>query len=132
VTTLTHVDMLTRRQTVQCRFVSAGVCLVGPSLLHSRFGNEHTLFAAGTTLDSTIVPKGRLGYRRLGEGPAYPLVVRDDLAKPKKDRGARRQAKGVVVQLTDLHLTAGSRTTGSRSRRAPIATRTAASPRSRD
>ena len=47
---------------------------------------------AGTTLEATVVPLGAgpAGYRRLGEGPGWPIVVREELA--------------AVVHLTDIHV----------------------------
>ena len=47
----------------------------------------HVVDPAGTTLEATVVPYGT-GYRRLREGPGFPIVVRDDLAPPHA--GTRR------------------------------------------
>ncbi|HSV41081.1 MAG TPA: TIGR03767 family metallophosphoesterase [Nocardioidaceae bacterium] len=94
---------LTRRQTVQCSFLSVGAIAMGPSLIFPRLGPDFPVHAPGTTYDSTIERKGWFGYRRLGEDRPYPLVVRSDLAAAGKSRAARRMPKATVVQLTDLH-----------------------------
>ncbi|MFF5946044.1 TIGR03767 family metallophosphoesterase, partial [Streptomyces althioticus] len=60
--------------------------------------------AKGTTLDSVATPRGASGYRRLGDGPGWPRVVRTELAAPKSGREGRRTTLAAFVQFTDLHL----------------------------
>ncbi|RMB86326.1 TIGR03767 family metallophosphoesterase [Streptomyces shenzhenensis] len=61
-------------------------------------------YTRGTTVDSVAAPQGGSGYRRLGAGPGWPRVVREDLAAPKSGRADRRTPLAAFVQLTDLHL----------------------------
>ncbi|GGV44717.1 TIGR03767 family metallophosphoesterase [Streptomyces spectabilis] len=61
-------------------------------------------YRAGTTLGTVAAPRGTSGFRRLGDGPAWPRVVRADLAAPHRGREARRTALAAFVQFTDLHL----------------------------
>jgi metallophosphoesterase (TIGR03767 family) len=61
-------------------------------------------YTRGTTLATLASPRGTGGYRRLGDGPGWKRVVRDDLATPKSGRTNRRTALAAFVQLTDLHL----------------------------
>ncbi|MFJ8508741.1 TIGR03767 family metallophosphoesterase [Streptomyces avermitilis] len=62
-------------------------------------------YTRGTTLSSVAAARsGSLGYRRLGDGPAWKRVVRGDLATPKAGRAGRRTALASFVQFTDLHL----------------------------
>ncbi|MEO6629964.1 MAG: TIGR03767 family metallophosphoesterase [Aquihabitans sp.] len=58
----------------------------------------------GTTLEATIVRLGGGAYRRLGDGPGEPIVVRTDLSVPKVGREDRREALVSFVHLTDQHL----------------------------
>ncbi|MEW2389823.1 TIGR03767 family metallophosphoesterase [Streptomyces venezuelae] len=58
----------------------------------------------GTTLLTAAAPHGTTGYRRLGDGPAWPRVVRGDLAAARPGREERRTALAAFVQFTDLHL----------------------------
>lgn len=61
---------------------------------------------AGTTLESVAAPRGSGGgYRRLGDGPGWPRVVRTDLADARDGRDRRRTTIASFVQFTDLHLT---------------------------
>ncbi|MBV1950490.1 TIGR03767 family metallophosphoesterase [Streptomyces sp. BV129] len=62
-------------------------------------------YTRGTTLATVATPRGSATYRRLGEGPGWPRVVRDELAAPRAGRSARRTTLAAFVQLTDLHLT---------------------------
>ncbi|GGL69820.1 metallophosphoesterase [Streptomyces fumigatiscleroticus] len=62
-------------------------------------------YTAGTTLASVGTPRGTSGYRRLGDGPGWPRVVRGELAEPRSGRAGRRTTLAAFVQLTDLHLT---------------------------
>jgi metallophosphoesterase (TIGR03767 family) len=58
-----------------------------------------------TTLDTTArISGGGHGYRRIVQGPGWPLVVRTDLAAAGRGRDARRTPLTCFVQLTDLHL----------------------------
>ncbi|MFD5817886.1 TIGR03767 family metallophosphoesterase [Streptomyces sp. NPDC127038] len=62
-------------------------------------------YTRGTTLSSVATPRsGSTGYRRLGDGPGWKRVVRDELAAAKTGRADRRTALAAFVQLTDLHL----------------------------
>ncbi|WP_447037455.1 TIGR03767 family metallophosphoesterase [Streptomyces sp. DSM 118878] len=61
-------------------------------------------YKGGTTLLTVAAPRGTSGYRRLGDGPAWPRVVRGDLAAAKAGRAERRTALAAFVQFTDLHL----------------------------
>lgn len=61
-------------------------------------------YRTGTTLDSVAAPRGTGGYRRIGDGPAWPRVVRSDLAAPAAGREDRRTPLAAFVQFTDLHL----------------------------
>ncbi|MEW2130083.1 TIGR03767 family metallophosphoesterase [Streptomyces sp. NPDC005435] len=63
-------------------------------------------YTQGTTLASVATPRGTgPGYRRLGDGPGWPRVVRAELAAPQTGRADRRTALAAFVQFTDLHLT---------------------------
>ncbi|NBM18032.1 TIGR03767 family metallophosphoesterase [Streptomyces sp. GC420] len=64
-------------------------------------------FSNGTTLRTVATPRSGSGsgYRRLGEGPAWPRVVRDALAPARSGRADRRRTLTAFVQLTDLHIT---------------------------
>ncbi|MFI0207078.1 MULTISPECIES: TIGR03767 family metallophosphoesterase [Streptomyces] len=59
---------------------------------------------AGTTLEQTAAAGSQGPYRRIVEGPGWPLVVRADLAAPESAREARRTALASFVQFTDLHI----------------------------
>ncbi|MEV0121888.1 TIGR03767 family metallophosphoesterase [Streptomyces sp. NPDC050703] len=61
-------------------------------------------YRGGTTLLTAAAPRGTSGYRRLGDGPAWPRVVRGDLAAARAGREERRTALAAFVQFTDLHL----------------------------
>ncbi|MFE9018855.1 TIGR03767 family metallophosphoesterase [Streptomyces sp. NPDC007808] len=61
-------------------------------------------YTRGTTLAGVATPVGGSGYRRLGDGPGWRRIVREDLAAPKTGRANRRTALAAFVQLTDLHL----------------------------
>ncbi len=65
----------------------------------------HGPYTAGTTLRTVATPRGSGGYRRLGEGPGWPRVVRGDLGPARSGREDRRTLLTGFVQLTDLHLT---------------------------
>lgn len=61
-------------------------------------------FTHGTTLDSVATP-GRTGpYRRLGDGPGWGRVLRQELGRGRPGRDTRRQVLSSFVQFTDLHL----------------------------
>jgi metallophosphoesterase (TIGR03767 family) len=64
--------------------------------------------AAGTTLDSTVVPGPVVnggGYRRLVSGPGEPHVVRDDLGVAAgAARAANRRPVLAFAHLTDMHV----------------------------
>ncbi|MFD9000352.1 TIGR03767 family metallophosphoesterase [Streptomyces sp. NPDC059582] len=61
-------------------------------------------YTRGTTLATVAAARTSSNYRRLGDGPGWQRVVRDDLAAPKAGRAERRTALAAFVQLTDLHL----------------------------
>ncbi|MFJ9035783.1 TIGR03767 family metallophosphoesterase [Streptomyces sp. NPDC102406] len=63
-----------------------------------------TPYTRGTTLASVATAATGAGYRRLGDGPAWPRVVRSDLRAPRAGREVRRAALAAFVQFTDLHL----------------------------
>ena len=57
-----------------------------------------------TTLDATARLRGSGGYRRIGEGPGWPVAVRADLAAADSGRAGRRTPLACFVQFTDLHI----------------------------
>ncbi len=61
-------------------------------------------YRTGTTLETVATARGRDGYRRLGQGPAWQRTVRAELAAPHDGRDGRRTALASFVQFTDLHL----------------------------
>lgn len=61
-------------------------------------------YTRGTTLATVAAARTSSGFRRLGDGPGWRRVVRDDLAAAKSGRAGRRTALAAFVQLTDLHL----------------------------
>ncbi|WP_330177189.1 TIGR03767 family metallophosphoesterase [Streptomyces sp. NBC_01498] len=59
-----------------------------------------------TTLHSRSVPRDRgAAFRRLGDGPGWRRVVREQFATAKSGREDRRTVLSSFVQLTDLHVT---------------------------
>ncbi|MFI9202841.1 TIGR03767 family metallophosphoesterase [Streptomyces sp. NPDC053048] len=62
-------------------------------------------FTTGTTLSTMAVPRGGAPYRRLGYGPGWPRVVREELAPALPGRFDQRTALVAFVQFTDLHIT---------------------------
>ncbi|MCF6526008.1 TIGR03767 family metallophosphoesterase, partial [Streptomyces sp. JJ36] len=60
--------------------------------------------AAGTTLTAVSTPRGTGGYRRLGAGPGWRRVVREDLAGAGRSRAGRRTPLTAFVHFTDLHV----------------------------
>ncbi|MGP3979998.1 TIGR03767 family metallophosphoesterase [Streptomyces sp. KR80] len=58
----------------------------------------------GTTLRTVAAPRGSSGFRRLGDGPGWPRVVRAELAAARPGRADRRTTLASFVQLTDLHI----------------------------
>ncbi|WP_221352453.1 TIGR03767 family metallophosphoesterase [Streptomyces beigongshangae] len=61
-------------------------------------------YTRGTTLSTLAAARPGSGFRRLGDGPAWPRVVRGDLAAAGAGRAGRRTALAAFVQFTDLHL----------------------------
>lgn len=61
-------------------------------------------YTRGTTLDSVATPRAGGPYRRLGDGPGWKRVVRDELAAARSGRAGRRTTLAAFVQFTDLHL----------------------------
>ena len=60
----------------------------------------------GTTLEATVIrlEPSAAGYRRLGDGPGWPIVVREDLATAQAGREDRRRPLASLVHLTDIHV----------------------------
>ncbi|MGW8455459.1 TIGR03767 family metallophosphoesterase [Streptomyces niveus] len=59
-----------------------------------------------TTLESLATPRaGNATFRRLGDGPGWRRVVREQFASAKSGREDRRTVLSSFVQLTDLHVT---------------------------
>ncbi len=94
---------MTRRKVVQYGSVSVGV-LVAARLLPGQLASP-PVAPEWTTLETTIVPVGSTGYRRLTAGPAQPTALRTDLADAGKDRARLRTGLASIVQVTDLHIT---------------------------
>lgn len=61
-------------------------------------------YVKGTTLASASAPVKSSGYTRLGAGPGYGLVVREDLVTGQAGRDDKRKALASFVQFTDLHM----------------------------
>ncbi|WP_243640432.1 TIGR03767 family metallophosphoesterase [Nocardioides jejuensis] len=99
---------MTRRAAVQTGLYGVGAAaLIGATGGWSRTADEterQPVFARGTTLDSTIAPSGRSGYRRLASRDGEPVVVRHDLAAARSGRTERRTGLAALVQITDLHI----------------------------
>lgn len=68
--------------------------------------NDRVLSSAGTTLESSAVPVGTSGYRKLGAGPGYPVITRADALpeQPTTPSEDRRQPLASFVHFTDLHM----------------------------
>lgn len=59
-----------------------------------------------TTLHSLATPRAGSGtFKRLGDGPGWRRVVREQFASAKSGREDRRTVLSSFVQLTDLHVT---------------------------
>ncbi|WP_329391353.1 TIGR03767 family metallophosphoesterase [Streptomyces sp. NBC_01716] len=59
-----------------------------------------------TTLHSLAAPRDRsAAFRRIGDGPGWRRVVREQFASAKSGREDRRKVLSSFVQLTDLHVT---------------------------
>ncbi|MFD3520178.1 TIGR03767 family metallophosphoesterase [Streptomyces sp. NPDC058653] len=59
-----------------------------------------------TTLHSLAAPRGGgAAFRRIGDGPGWRRVVREQFASAKSGRESRRTVLSSFVQLTDLHVT---------------------------
>ncbi|MFE1784233.1 TIGR03767 family metallophosphoesterase [Streptomyces sp. NPDC059506] len=67
-------------------------------------GGTNRPVGTGTTLEAASAFPGGTGYRRMRPGPAWPAVVRTDLADAGGGRDARRTPLGCFVQFTDLHV----------------------------
>ena len=59
---------------------------------------------AGTTIEAAITTVGDGPYFRLGFGPGWPILVREDLATAQSGRQDRRRALASVVHYTDFQL----------------------------
>ncbi|MBS3940542.1 MAG: TIGR03767 family metallophosphoesterase [Actinobacteria bacterium] len=57
---------------------------------------------AGTTLERSLITTGEGPYFRLTEGPGWPIVVRSDLADPRRGREQRRVPLVSFLHLTDF------------------------------
>lgn len=98
------------RRTFLAAGAAAGAMAAGAAasgLVRAEPGALASANTAGTTLAKTAVPgaarKG--GYRRLTEGPGWPLFVRQDLAGARAGRESKRTALAALVQTTDIHVT---------------------------
>ncbi len=94
-------------------FLAAGAVAVGAlaagstrAPVHADPGALAGAHTAGTTLARTAVPgeTRRGGYRRLTEGPGWPLYVRQELAAARSGREGRRSDLACLVQTTDIHI----------------------------
>jgi len=81
------------------------------SQLSGRFGSPAwaqtsgtVLHPAGTTFERAVVTTGGGPYFRLGFGPGWPLVVREELATPRSGREDRRRPLVGFLHLTDFQL----------------------------
>ncbi|MEU3981306.1 TIGR03767 family metallophosphoesterase [Streptomyces sp. NPDC026672] len=61
-------------------------------------------YTRGTTLASVSTPRNTTGHRRLGDGPGWRRVVREELTAARSGRADRRTALAAFVHFTDLHL----------------------------
>ncbi|MET3961260.1 metallophosphoesterase (TIGR03767 family) [Marmoricola sp. OAE513] len=97
---------LTRRRVLQAGATSGALAIWPTALLFDwpRLQGR-PVFSAGTTLESTIGMRAGPAYRqlRLREGEAAEL--REDLARGRRGREDRREGVGVLVQVSDLHVT---------------------------
>jgi metallophosphoesterase (TIGR03767 family) len=101
------VGGLSRREFLQRAAVlsAAGWVLPGVTMREALARTIGTAASpAGTTLEATIVRLGSGPYRRLGLGPAAPIVVRTLGAEAKGGREDRRKALASIVHLTDIHV----------------------------
>lgn len=118
-----RVVTLTRRRALQAGATSGALALWPTAVLLDRHPDqppeplaatlvgttlEATLTTARdtrTSLSSTLRKAPGDGYRRLRSGPGESLVVRDELARPRRGRAERRTGLGTLVQVSDLHIT---------------------------
>ena len=102
---------LSRRSFLAAGAAAAGLAATGVaaggSVVQASPGSLAGANIAGTTLARAAMPgKARKGgYRKLTEGPGWPLFVRQELASAKGGRENTRTAVGSFVQLTDMHVT---------------------------
>lgn len=111
---------LTRRNALQAGATSGALALWPTAILLDRPSGaapqppaarlvgttlESTLTVAGTSLDTTVERARGRGYRHLRSGPGESVVVRDDLARPRRGRADRRSGSATLVQVSDLHIT---------------------------
>lgn len=79
--------------------------LASPRTLRLRGGSTVAPAAPeGSTLASSIIRADGSGYVRLLDGPAWPTVVRAELAEAASSRADERVALASFVHLTDVHL----------------------------
>ena len=76
-----------------------------PSPRHTPSSTPLVPSPAGTTLESVATARGSGGYRRLGEGPGWGRVVRQELAAAGAGREDRRTVLASFVHFTDTHVT---------------------------
>ncbi len=79
----------------------------GGGAAHAEPGALGSANTAGTTLARVAVPGAARagGYRKLTEGPGWPLFVRQELAAGQSGRESKRTALACFVQTTDIHIT---------------------------
>lgn len=90
---------------IQAGATSGAMAVWPTAMLLERHSYAEVPVVAGTTLESTVAPRGTFGYRRLGDAAPWRMVVRDDLARPRRGRENRREGLATVVQVSDLHVT---------------------------
>lgn len=100
---------ITRRSLLKRTAVLSAAAWAAP--LTGRVGREawaqtngFVLDPTGTTLEAAIMTVGDGPYFKLGFGPGWPIIVRDDLAAPVAGRDARRVDLASVVHYTDFQL----------------------------
>jgi metallophosphoesterase (TIGR03767 family) len=97
---------MTRRDFARRTFVLSTAAWAGPLWMPGyREAMARTLDTvtspAGTTLERSVLTTGPGPYFDLTFGPGWPLVVRADLAEPKRGREGRRNALTSFLHTTD-------------------------------
>lgn len=91
--------------------VTGGAAAAGLAMTAPAFGLDRALRTTrrravspeGTTLERVAAPTGSGDYRRLHEGPGWPVVTRTELAHGSSSRDDRRSPIASFVQFTDIH-----------------------------